>query len=192
MFTNKNHELQNRRWPLFLSRLREVLQQMPKHLKLSGRRSKTFILEWGVDFFTQQAPNLQLRTPYISCYRSPIHDQINFFQRNLWSGGIECFDESLHTVKNNRLLFCKSITSLVATHWLMAQYKTHGKRSRARVLMIWKWYENDLHELPYAKLYSHALVYLSELVDLQYLILVSKESLTDTLSNGTLVVANSS
>ena len=56
MFTNKNYEFQNRRWLLFLPRLHEVLQQMPKPLKLSGRKSKTFILEQGVDFFTQQAP----------------------------------------------------------------------------------------------------------------------------------------
>ena len=139
MFTNKNHELRNRRCPLFLSRLCEVLQQMPRHLKLSGRRSKTFVLERGVDFFTQQAPK-STASPCISCYRSPIHDQINFFQKNLWSRGIERSDESFHTVKNNRLLFRKLITSLVATSWLMAQYKMYGKRSCARTLMICKWY----------------------------------------------------
>ena len=44
MFTNKNHEFWNRRWPLFLSRLRDVLQQMPKYLKLSGRKSKPVFL----------------------------------------------------------------------------------------------------------------------------------------------------
>ena len=105
---------------------------MPKYLKLSGRKSKTFVLERGVNFFTQQAT----ATPCISCYRSPIRDQINFFQKNLWSRCIERSDESLHTVNNDRPLFRKSITSLVVTSWLMAQYKTYGKRSRARALLM--------------------------------------------------------
>ena len=141
---------------------------MPKYLKLSGRKSKTFVLQRGVDFFTQQAPK-STASPCISCYRSPIRDLINFFQKNLWSRGIERSDESLHTVKNDRLLFRKSITSLAATSWLMAQYKTYGKRSRARALMICKWDKNDIHErkwLQCAKLYSHALVYLRNQWDL--------------------------
>ena len=163
MFTNKNHEFRNRRWPLFPSQLREVLQQIPKYLKLSGRKSKTFVLERSVDIFTQQAPK-STASPCISCYRSPTHDQVNFFQKNLWSRGIERSDESLHTVKNNCLLFRKSITSLVATSWLIIQYKTYGKRSRASALMRCKWDANDIHErkqLPCVKLYSHALVYLN-------------------------------
>ena len=118
MFTNKSHKFRNRRWPLFLSRLLEVLQQMPRYLKLSGRKSKTFVLERGVDFFTQQAPK-STASPCISCYRSPICYQINFFQKNLWSRGIERSGESLYIVKNDHLLFCKSIASLVSTSWII-------------------------------------------------------------------------
>ena len=145
MFTNKNNEFWNRRRPLFLSWLCEVLQQMPKYLKPSGWKSQPFVLEKGVDFLTQQAPK-STASPYISCYCSPICDHINFFQKNLRSRGIERSDESLHTVKNDHLLFCKLITSLVATSQLMAQCKIHGKRSRACALMICKWDANDIHE----------------------------------------------
>ncbi len=154
MFTNKNHEFRNRRWPQFRCPLCEVLKQMPKYLKLSGRNSKTFVLEWGVDLFTQQAPK-SIASPYITCYRSPTRYQINFFQKNLRSSGIERSYGSLHTVKNGRLLFRNSITSLVATSYLQAQHETYGKRSRARTLMICKWDANDIHERKrplYAKL----------------------------------------
>ena len=130
-----------------------------------AKASESSYLEKGVKplFLSKVSLNKPPKSIVTSCYRSPICDQINFFQKNLWSGGIERSDKSLHTVKNDRLLFHKSITSLVATRWLMAQYKTYGKRSRARTLMICKWDANDIHErkwLPCTKLYSHALVYL--------------------------------
>ena len=132
-------------------------------MRLSGRSFKTVVLERGVDLFAQQAPQSTV-SPCISCYRSPTRNQINFFRKNLWSRGIELSDESTYTVKKDRLLFRNSIISLVATSYLMAQYKTYGNGSRARPLMICKWDANNIHERKrprYAKMCSHALVYLS-------------------------------
>ena len=78
--------------------------------------------------------------------------------------GIKHSDESLLTAINDRLLFQKSISSFLTANCLVVQYKYYGEQSHACALItLYKWDANDIHEQKqplYAKLYSHALVYL--------------------------------
>ena len=86
---------------------------MPRHLKLSG--NKTFVLEQGVDFFTQWTSKLLLVTTHLYAMRSTSSRRI--CEAEVSSVVMNCFILS----KKDCLLL---ITSLVATSWLLVQYKT--------------------------------------------------------------------
>ena len=117
-----------------LSPLREVFQLMPNSQKLSSRNNKPLFLS---EILTC-ALNKPQNPPLVHVFLVITH-QISFFQKDLWSRGIERSDELLHIVKNDCLLFQNWITSLVATSCLMAQCKTYGKCTCVKDIQC-KWY----------------------------------------------------